>query len=260
VPARTAAPTLADDIADARAALQGAAGGYLRNVVREPNVTCRVCATVVDGSPYCWRCGRHRRIAGLADVVAPLTYAIGDTEAAGLLRDYKDHPARTVRERHCLTINWLVFLGITLHEQCLGAAVGLPVSLRVVIPSLTRRPGRHPFAEIAATMNAVGDAVGLMAAPTAGCDRIVSADKFRVRRGTELVGKHVLVLDDTWTTGSNAQSAALTLRRGGASAVSVMVVGRWLSPGFGKAAEFIETRLQRDYDPAVCPVTGTHCP
>jgi len=69
-----------------------------------------------------------------------------------------------------------------------------------------------------------------------------------------------LILDDTWTTGSNAQSAVLTLRRAGAEAVSVMVVGRWLSPNFGTTADFIKTRLQRDYDPDICPVSGGRCP
>jgi orotate phosphoribosyltransferase len=73
-------------------------------------------------------------------------------------------------------------------------------------------------------------------------------------------GHHVLVLDDMWTTGSNAQSAALALRRAGAAAVSVMVVGRWLNPSYGHTGEFIKTRLQRDYDPDMCPVTGASCP
>jgi hypothetical protein len=39
-----------------------------------------------------------------------------------------------------------------------------------------------------------------------------------------------------------------------------MVIGRWLSRGFRGNAEFIKTRLQRDYDPGICPVTGDACP
>jgi hypothetical protein len=41
---------------------------------------------------------------------------------------------RTVREPLNVIINWLVWLGITCHERCIAAAVGLPVSLRVVVP------------------------------------------------------------------------------------------------------------------------------
>jgi hypothetical protein len=251
---------LTDDASEVCAALIAAAGGYLRNVIREPYVTCRICTTPVDGFDCCWRCRQDQRIAGMADVVAPLTYAIGNTQSATLLRHYKNDPVRKVRERHSLIINWIVFLGITLHERCIATAAGRPVSLRLVIPSLTSRPGVHPFLEIARAINAVGDSAALVPAPNAMCDRIVGAGKFLLQPDIGLEGQHVLILDDTWTTGSNAQSAALTLRRAGASAVSVMIVGRWLSPHFGKSADFIKTRLQRDYDPSVCPVTGGACP
>jgi hypothetical protein len=249
-----------DETAEVRGALIAAAGGYLRNVVRECNVTCRVCTTPVDGFDCCWRCQQEQRIDGLADVVAPLTYAIGGTQSATLLRHYKNDPVRNVRDQHSLIINWLLFLGITLHEQCIATAAGLPVSLRLVIPSLTGRPGVHPFVDITRTMNAVSTSAALAPTPTAMCDRVVTADKFALRPAARLDGQHVLILDDTWTTGSNAQSAVLTLRRAGAKAVSVMVVGRWLSPNYGKTAAFIKTRLQRDYDPDVCPVTGGRCP
>ena len=74
------------------------------------------------------------------------------------------------------------------------------------------------------------------------------------------MGKHVLVIDDVWTTGCNAQSAALMLRRAGAAAVTVMVVGRWLNPCYGANAEFIGVRLKQNFDVRVCPVTGNQCP
>jgi hypothetical protein len=251
---------LTDDIAEVRGALIRAAGGYLRNVIREPNVTCRICTTPVDGFDCCWRCGVDQRTGGVADIVVPLVYAIGNAQSATLLRHYKNDPVREVRERHSLIINWLLFLGITLHEPCIGAAAGQPVSVRLVIPSLTSRPGLHPFVEIAQTMNAVGESAALVAAPDASCERVTGAGKFSLEPDTRFDGQHVLILDDTWTTGSNAQSAALTLRHAGASAISVLIVGRWLSPHFGRNAEFIKARLQRDYDPNICPVTGGSCP
>jgi hypothetical protein len=251
---------VSDDTAEVRGALIAAAGGYLRNVVREPDVTCRICATPVDGFDCCWRCRQDQRIAGLADVVAPLTYAIGSTQSATLLRHYKNDPVRKVREQHGLIINWLLFLAITLHEQCIATAAGLPVSRRLVIPSLTGRPGVHPFVDITRTMDAISTSAALVPTPTAMCDRVVTADKFALEPDIRLDGQHVLILDDTWTTGSNAQSAVLTLRRAGATAVSVMVVGRWLSPNFGTTADFIKTWLQRDYDPDICPVSGGRCP
>ncbi len=236
-----------------------AARGYLRNVIREPHITCQVCAAPVDGFNRCWRCEQAHGIVGVADVVAPLTYAIAGTPSASLVRDYKNHPARSVREHHGAIINALVRLGITRHERCIGCAAGMPVSCRLVIPSLTSRPGRHPFAALLQAIGLVGDDVALVPAPDARCDRAIN-DKFVLAPAAHLNGHHALVLDDVWTTGSNAQSAALAVRRAGAAAVSVMVVGRWLSPDQRPAADFIATRLHRDYDPDICPVTGGKCP
>jgi len=248
-----------DDIAEACGALARAAGDYLCNVVRERGVTCSVCATSVEGYDLCWRCQRDKA-PGLADVVAPLGYAIAGTESAALVRDYKHHPVLRVREERSAIIQRLLFLGIKLHERCIGAAAGRPVSLRLAIPSLTSRPGAHPLGEIVRSTKLVAPGVELTPAPDVLCDRAISADKFVLQPATRLGGDHVLVLDDSWTTGSTAQSAALALRRAGASAVSVMVVGRWLSPQFGSTAGFVKARLNADYDPLLCPVTGGRCP
>jgi len=252
-------PSRLGDTAQLRPALMQAADGYLRNAIREPGITCRVCAAPVDGFDRCLRCEQARRVVGVADLVAPLSYAIAGTPSAALVRDYKNHPARSVRESHSVVINWLVGQGITRHERCIGCAAGLPVSCRLVIPSLTSRPGRHPFADLAHTINALSDAVALVPGPDATCDRAIN-DKFMLQPAVRLDGAHVLILDDVWTTGSNAQSAALAVRRAGAAAVSIMVVGRWLNPEQPITAKFVATRLQRDYDPDICPVTGGGCP
>jgi hypothetical protein len=240
-------------------ALVRAARGYLRNVIRQSKITCRVCAARVDGFDRCWRCEQARRIGGVADVVAPLTYVIAGTPSAALVRDYKNHPARSVRDGHSAVIKGLVRLGIIRHERCIGRAARLAVSSRLVIPSLTSRPGRHPFADLAHAINVVSDAVALMPTPDARCDRAIN-DKFVLQPAARLDGQHVLILDDVWTTGSTAQSAALAVRRAGATAVSVMVVGRWLNPDRPLTAHFIANRLHRDYDPDICPVTGGECP
>lgn len=251
---------MTEPAAEVRRALVASAGGYLRNVLRRPGVTCAVCAAPVDGFVRCWRCEQHRRNAGLADLVVPLTYAIGGTQSATLLWHYKDDPVRKVRDRHSLLINWLLFLGISEHQRCIGVVAGMPVSVRVAIPSMSGRSGVHPFTALARRMNAVTESPALVPAPGATCDRVVSAGKFVLEPAVRLTGKHVLILDDTWTTGSNAQSAALTLRAAGAERVSVMVVGRWLSVRYGNTGRFISEHLENDFDPGICPVTGGNCP
>ncbi len=230
---------------------------FLRNVVRKPMRTCRMCTTPVDGYELCWRCRDHQRTSGLADLVAPLAYALDGTESAAAVRNYKNHPRRCERERCGSIVGEVLRLAMSLHERCIGAVVGQPVSARVVIPSLTSRLGAHPMAAIAETLGLVGDVV-LRPALDARCDRVVDAEKFVVEGA--VTGRHMLVIDDVWTTGSNAQSAALAVRRAGAAAVSVMVIARWLNPRHPLSPRFIRERLNDDYNPLVCPVTGDRCP
>lgn len=234
------------------------AAAFLRNVVREPAVTCRICATPVRGFDRCWRCEQMRDVVGIADVVAPLMYAITGTPSADLVYDYKNHPARGVRASHGAVVSELVRLALSRHGSCFEAAAGLSISRRLVIPSLTNRPGHHPFSVLMQKLEVVSEAVRLLPAPEATCDRAIN-DKFVLAPNARLDGQHVLILDDVWTTGSNAQSAALAVRRAGAAAVSVLVVSRWLSPRRRLTAEFIAARLNRAYDPDVCPVTGGKC-
>ena len=229
----------------------------VRNVVREPWCTCRVCATPVEGYPLCWRCRAHRRTAGLADLVAPICYAVDGAESGALVRNFKNHPVRRERQRCAAVITELLGAATSLHTPCLGTVVGRQVSAAVAIPSLTSRPGTHPIVAIVESLGLVDD-VRLRPTLDARCDRVVDAQKFAVDGG--VTGQHVLVLDDVWTTGSNAQSAALALRRAGASAVSVIVAARWLNPRHPLSARFIRERLTLSYNPLICPVTGHRCP
>ncbi len=258
---RTSVDPGRDPVAASERLLVSQAGGYLRNVIREPYVTCRVCGTPVDGYERCWRCNRDQWTPGIADLVAPLTYGIERTQSGILLRHYKDDVSAEARVQHSRVVRRLLYLGIMKHQKCIEKRIGRRATIRVTVPSLNRRPGVHPFAAIAQAMNAVNeDRLALVPTPGATNNRVISASKFEIVPKQSLRGQHVLVMDDTWTTGSNTQSAAVKLREAGAEHVSVMVVGRWLSPMYGNNAEFIQSRLRRDYDPGICPVTGGDCP
>jgi orotate phosphoribosyltransferase len=56
-----------------------------------------------------------------------------------------------------------------------------------------------------------------------------------------LDGEPVLLVDDTWTTGANAQSAAAALRSAGAGRVATVVIGRHVNRGWREN----DTRLRR---------------
>lgn len=249
-----------DTIAAYAALLVRQAGGYLRNVIREPFVTCSVCGTPVDGYERCFRCYQHHATLGIADLVAPLAYGIERMQSGTVLRHYKDDVSEAARQQHSPIIFRMLWLGIVLHERCIEHRVGQPVTARVAVPSLKGRAGIHPFTAIARAMEAVDETLELVPAPGATYQRRVSGRQFDIVPEQDLSGEHILILDDTWTTGSRMQSAAIALHDAGAAHVSAMVLGRWLSQTYRNNADFIRTRLRRDYDPRICPVTGGACP
>jgi adenine/guanine phosphoribosyltransferase-like PRPP-binding protein len=68
--------------------------------------------------------------------------------------------------------------------------------------------------------------------PGAGASpHTLAADRYRATRALR-DGPAVLLIDDTWTTGGNAQSAALALRAAGAAAIAIVVIGRHFDRSF----------------------------
>ena len=199
-------------------------------------------------------------MAGIADLVVPLTYGIEGEQSHFLVRHYKDDQDAAVRRRLTVVMSRLLFLGIIFHESCIGKRVGQAVDRRIAVPSLSGRSGIHPFVEMTTNMHATETSPLLVPAPGASSARVIAGSQFNLSPELDLTGEHVLIIDDTWTKGSRTQSAALALRRYGVRYVSVMVVSRYLKPGYGENSEFIKKHLRRDYDPHICPVTGGDCP
>jgi hypothetical protein len=116
-----------EDDFDARIAaeLGKRAGGYLRNVIRESQVTCDTCGTPVNpGWSACQACGLHRRIPGVADLVVPLVYSIMAQQSYEVFRSYKDSLSAETREDHVWVIARLFYLGVKRHRPGIAKRVG----------------------------------------------------------------------------------------------------------------------------------------
>ena len=63
-------------------------------------------------------------------------------------------------------------------------------------------------------------------------------------RATQAMTAHpaVLLVDDTWTTGGRAQSAAIALHDAGAARVAVVVLGRHFDRDFGPGETYYQQR------------------
>jgi hypothetical protein len=214
-----------------------------------------VCATPVDGYELCYQCSRQRDHGGMADAVAPLTYAVAGGQSGYVMRGYKANPAV---EEHRAIVAILSVLGVSKHGACAGGLVGRAVTHWATVPSLPAKPGEHPLHRIIARC-AQWPEVPLVAASEAANPRELNSSHFSA--GVQLPGDaHVLLVDDTWTSGGHAQSATMALRRVGAARVSVLVIARWVRGDYGDNAKFLRDLSGRDYDPDICPWTGDRCP
>jgi hypothetical protein len=242
-------------VARLSAGLVTAAGGYLRNALRQDGFTCAACATPVDGYERCYTCQKHHSREGLADAIAILTYGVAGQQSGYIMRGYK---AADPLDEHVAIVALLVLLALSIHGQCPGVLAGSPVTHWASVPSLPAGSGEHPLHKIVKKL-APGSEIRLIATERASRPRTISPDHFRAETGSPGAG-HVLLLDDTWATGGHAQSAALALRAAGARRVSLLVVARWIKQDFGDNDRLLRKLAGRDYDPLVCPWTGGSCP
>lgn len=229
------------------------AGGYLRNPVWSL-VTCQVCATPVAGYARCFPCSQHRATYGtaLAQRTAFLTYAINGEQSATTLTRYK---LGTASARLVEVIRLLAAVGLLVHRPCLDQVSRNPVTHWATVPSLHGRSGVHPIRQAAGPF-APGRAIDVRPTTSDG-SRAIEAAKFVVPPLSP--NSHLLVIDDTWTTGANAQSLALAARRAGAAEVSVLVLARWLNPLYGANRGFVSA-LPRPFDVQQCPWLRGPCP
>ena len=207
---------------------------------------CRTCRGPVQaGFARCYQCDlAHARCGGLlADVVAPVAYAVKGGRLAGDLWRYKSGAAGATEAGARLAAMLARFLRE--HSDQVWRAAGMAVGpeLAAIVPSGQGRTGPHPLLGIVASCVDV-PIVPLSAAPGArararGLADGVAAGWLTV--GGAVAGADVLLVDDTWVSGASAQSAAAALKAAGARRVALMVIGRHLDPADPRTAEFLRT-------------------
>ncbi|MFZ0042085.1 MAG: hypothetical protein WAK93_12320 [Solirubrobacteraceae bacterium] len=193
---------------------------------------CSVCFNLTDGYGRCYACAHGGR---WLDVVAPISYSVAGEQLHHALAGYKRR-AGPVAERFGIELAAVLWRYLALHEPCVARAAGVEAfDLVTTVPSSSpERDADHPLRHL------ISDLV----APTreryrpllSRSNQTVAPHEFSIdryeTRGEMRPGAAVLLIDDTWTTGANAQSAAAKLKRAGAGAVAAVVIGRYLNRGW----------------------------
>jgi hypothetical protein len=218
---------------------------------------CAVCrGPAGPGYARCYQCARHAVLGPglLADAVVPVSYAVKGTAFATGLWRYKAGRgplAEAAAARMSLRALLLAFLHD--HGGCVWRQAGMtaPGGLAVV-PTGCGRPGPHPLLELAGPYLRLPQVRLVIRPGRQGRDP--DPGRFQAERGR--LPASVLLLEDSWVTGSSAQSAAAALKRAGAGRVAVVVLGRHLDPADRFGAPLAARLAGLPYDPGRCAVHG----
>jgi predicted amidophosphoribosyltransferase len=209
---------------------------YLATFTPVPPVAGGVC-DICHGAPNpgwsrCLSCERT-----IVQVSRPLTRVVPITLCGRmgpvhyLLRQYKDGPAQ-LRDRLAPRVAALLARFLQQHRRCIGSW-----DLITVVPSSIGRPGPHPLAQAINMVPALaGTYRALLQTGLHPAGHLAAGDDAFVVTG-EITSRQVLLVDDTFTTGAEIQSAASALQAAGATIPAAVVIGRYINPDFSQAAQ-----------------------
>ncbi len=202
----------------------------VRTAVGRPFDGCAEAGRLIDGCAERVMDGWTQAGRSI-EVVAPISYSVAHEQLHHALAAYK-RVAGEVGRQLSLQLAAVLWRYLAAHEPCVARAAGISsFDLVTTVPSGDRaRDESHPLRRI----------VGEVVAPTRDRHRqllrrsevTVGAHTFHPQKfvaGGALNGQSVLLIDDTWTTGGSARSAAAALRAVDSGPVAVVVIGRHLN-------------------------------
>lgn len=229
--------------------------GFMVNTRYVPGDSCPRCKGIPNpGFSSCYPC-QYDYPGEASDRVGILAYGVSGHQSGAVMRAYKaEQPGPTA----VATVQFMLAYALIGHENCLSDPVHGPPTAWATVPSLPNRIGEHPLHTLAGrVLGAKLPLAGLAAAnPLAGPVRHYVPANYVA---TGVSGQHVVLIEDTWTTGAHLESAAAALKAAGASGVTSVVVSRWMDPARHHTWPFLTAHATSPYDPDICPFTGVHC-
>jgi hypothetical protein len=215
---------------------------------------CAVCrGPAAPRRSCCFQCELHLECGGdeLADLVLPIAYAPKGGPHARHLWQYKSRSlAGEPASEAASALLALLLVFLREHSGCLWRSIGARGPTHIAVVPTARRAGPHPLRALIAPYLARPWAE-LTARPDEHRVRELDPDRFAA---LPVPDSRVLLVDDTWTTGASAQSAALALRRAGARSVVTVIIGRHLALSRDQQRSFQEATLP--FDVERCGVHG----
>jgi hypothetical protein len=160
----------------------------------------------------------------------PITLCAAHGPIHNLLWGYKDGP-ELLRKRFLPRVAALLARFVDQHGECLGRWETV-----AAVPSSKGRPGRHPLVQAIGMVSSLASRYEelLLPGPRPAWHRSANDDAFEV--DGRVNGRRVPLVDDTFTSGAEVQSAASALQLAAAIIPAAVVIGRFIKPEFNEAA------------------------
>lgn len=213
-------------------------GSYAKTVVYRSakGHICPVCGgPTKSDAPICYSCGsliQQSRKLGveklLADRVRIANYAIKFDQMYRVVDGYKRN--RLESKDYCRTLKYVLGDALVVHWDCLIAqSDGTPPSAWATIPSTTsseRYGRRHPLNGLVSSILGMTIPEIRLSANGAKSRSIVPSTFSMETSYRPEVLDHVLLIDDTWTSGGTVESAAIMLKQQGVRRVTIYCLAR----------------------------------
>lgn len=202
--------------------------------------TCRSSCT--EGFDECRQCSATRSLFGSLPAVLPIALMTSEHPLYDALRGYKGSLDEGARRRHRMTAAALLATFVRNHAACMGE-----FDFVTAIPSMRRVAVRELIDRITGLSEHYQDVITVRAPWTT---RDPSEDRYVATRLAR--GKRVLVIDDTFTSGSTLFSACHALTSAGAIVVGPIVIGRYVRTDFEPSRQLVDRLRGQPWRPERC--------
>lgn len=224
---------------------------------------CSFCTTPIENQyKYCLQCRKYKDLLGNKSFFT-LAWALKGSQYYQDLLTYKKQPKASYYTQAFKRLFMLATFAQS-HLACLYRKWGYVDSVAVV-PSSRRRDNTYLHILAARVFDALPhlkvEYTGIATSLETKSRGEIHPELIKIQENVK--GKHIVVLDDTWVTGSSAMSTAQALTLQGAEHVTIIVFGRTLEPSWKTNQPFKQFFYPDDRDlfhQEICPFTMGACP
>ena len=191
-----------------------------------------------DSYSLCHSC---HSAGSLAVPIVPIAMSEHGSLLHNYLSSYKRDSNSQVRERSTLKLAALLSLFIANHRSCIGdwdVVTTVPSQRGAAVEPIIRR------------VRSLESNYKRLLTSAVDLPRESNIDRFETTESVE--GMRVLLIDDTFTSGSSLFSAAGRLRLGGASVAGPIVIGRHVRSSWAQSSSMLKWLASRTWDASRC--------